>query len=95
MRYAFFLVLMLTLFAGATAAQVPSGNIYVGYTYYNTDLSLSRGDLNGFQATLEGKLAPVLGILADFSGHYGSLNFPVFCSLCTAPHDSQRDRSPI
>ena len=29
MRNAFFFVLMLTLFAGATAAQVPNGNIYV------------------------------------------------------------------
>jgi opacity protein-like surface antigen len=28
---------------------------------------------------------PVLGIVADFTGHYGSLNFPVLCSLCTAP----------
>jgi hypothetical protein len=32
---AFFVVLMLTLFAGATAAQVSNGNLYVGYTYYN------------------------------------------------------------
>jgi opacity protein-like surface antigen len=85
MRNAFFVALVLTLFAAATAAQVPKGNIYIGYTYYNADLSLNRSDLNGFQATLEGKLAPVLGIVADFTGHYGSLNFPVFCSLCTAP----------
>jgi opacity protein-like surface antigen len=85
MRYAFFVAFMLTLLAGATAAQVPRGNIYFGYSYYNTDSSPNRGDLNGFQATLEGKVAPMLGIVADFTGHYGSLNFPVFCSLCTGP----------
>jgi opacity protein-like surface antigen len=77
--------LMLTLLAGAAAAQVPSGNAYFGYTYYNTDFPPNRGDLNGFQATLEGKVAPMLGIVADFTGHYGSLNLPVFCSLCTGP----------
>ncbi len=82
MRKAFFVAIMLTLFAGVTAAQAPNGNIYFGYTYYNTDLSLNRGDLNGFQATLEGKVAPVLGIVADFTGHYGSLNFPVLCTFC-------------
>jgi opacity protein-like surface antigen len=81
----FFGALILALLSGAAAAQVPSGNIYFGYTYYNTDLSLSRGDLNGFQATLEGKVLPMLGIVADFTGHYGSLNFPVFCSLCSSP----------
>jgi len=85
MRQAFFLAFLLTVLAGVTAAQVPNGNIYFGYTYYNTDLSLNRGDLNGFQATLEGKLVPMLGFVADFTGHYGSLNFPVFCSLCTGP----------
>jgi len=83
MRNVFFVAFTLALFAGAAAAQVPSGNIYFGYTYYNTDLSLNRGDLNGFQATLEGKVAPMLGVVADFTGHYGSLNLPVLCSLCT------------
>jgi opacity protein-like surface antigen len=83
---AVFAGMMLVLLTGAAAAQVPNGNIYFGYTYYNTDLSLNRGDLNGFQATLEGKIVPMLGFVADFTGHYGSLNFPVsFCSLCSGP----------
>jgi opacity protein-like surface antigen len=82
MRNSVFIAFMLMLFAGVAAAQVPSGNVYFGYTYYNTDFSPNRGDLNGFQATLEGKLVPFLGFVADFTGHYGSLNFPVLCSLC-------------
>jgi len=89
MRYSIFVAvfagMILALLTGVAAAQVPNGNIYFGYTYYNTDLSLNRGDLNGFQATLEGKIVPMLGFVADFTGHYGSLNFPTFCSLCTAP----------
>jgi opacity protein-like surface antigen len=85
MRRSIFVALTLVLFAGAAAAQVPNGNIYFGYTYYNTDLSLKRGDLNGFQVTLEGKLVPHLGFVADFTGHYGSLDFPVICSLCVGP----------
>jgi opacity protein-like surface antigen len=82
MRNAFFVAFMLALFAGVAAAQIPSGNVYFGYTYYNTNFSPTRGDLNGFQATFEGKVAPMLGIVADFTGHYGSLNLPVLCSLC-------------
>jgi len=83
MRNALLVAFLLTLFANVAAAQVPSGNVYFGYTYYNTDFSPNRGYLNGFQATLEGKLVPFLGFVADFTGHYGSLNLPVFCSLCT------------
>ena len=83
MRHALVVAFILIPFAGVTLAQVPSGNVYFGYTYYNTDFPPNRGDLNGFQATLEGKVAPMLGIVADFTGHYGSLNLPVLCSLCT------------
>jgi opacity protein-like surface antigen len=79
------ILLGITLASGIAVAQAPSGNLYFGYTYYNTGLSQTTGSLNGFQATLEGKVAPVLGIVADFTGHYGSLSSPVFCSLCTGP----------
>lgn len=85
MRKAVIVLSVLISMSGLALAQVPSGNFYLGYTYYNTDLSLNRGNLNGFEATLEGKLVPVLGIVADITGHYGSLNFPTFCSLCTTP----------
>jgi opacity protein-like surface antigen len=81
------LTLLLTgLFATVAAAQVPTaGNVYFGYTYYNTDLSLNRGSLNGWQATLEGKLLPFLGVVADITGHYGSLSFPAACPVGVVP----------
>jgi len=70
-------------FAGAASAQIPTaGNLYFGYTYYNTNLSLNRGNLNGWQGTLEGKLFPFLGIVADLTGHYGSLSFPNGAGTC-------------
>lgn len=71
------------LFAGLASAQVPAaGNVYFGYTYYNTSLSLTRGSLNGWEGSLEGKLAPFLGIVADLTGHYGSLSFPNGAGTC-------------
>ncbi len=76
--YGFFVVL---LFASLAAAQIPtSGNIFVGYSYENTnwsglDSTLSRPNLNGWEASLEGKVFPHIGIVTDFSNHYGSQSF--------------------
>lgn len=74
--------IFLLLFAGLASAQIPtSGNIFVGYSYENassTALStgfLSRPNLQGWDASLEGKIFPHLGIVTDVSGHYGSENF--------------------
>jgi opacity protein-like surface antigen len=77
MRKAVIVLFAVISMSGLALSQVPGGNVFFGYTYYNTDLSLNRGNLNGFQATLEGKLVPVLGIVADITGHYGSLPFAV------------------
>ncbi|HXX02406.1 MAG TPA: hypothetical protein VEJ00_14415 [Candidatus Acidoferrales bacterium] len=76
-------------FAGLAGAQVPtSGNVFFGYSYYNTDLSSSgRASTNGWEGTLEGKVFPFLGIVADISGDYGSQNFTtsVACGLPPCP----------
>jgi hypothetical protein len=57
-------------------AQVPtSGNVFFGYSYYNTSSLFSptnRNSLNGWEGSLEGKVVPWVGIVADFSRHYGS-----------------------
>lgn len=61
--------------------QIPtSGNIFVGYSFENTNWSglhstLGRPNLNGWGASLEGKVFPHLGIVTDFSNRYGSQNF--------------------
>ena len=81
MRKLAYLGLTSFLLASLAAAQIPtSGNIFVGYSYQNTDWSglnsaLSRPNLNGWAASLEGKLFPHIGIVADFASHYGSQSF--------------------
>ena len=83
MRKIALITFMSFLFAGLAAAQIPtSGNVFVGYSFENTNsstlnLDLSRANLQGWEASLEGKVAPILGIVADFSGHYGSESFIV------------------
>lgn len=72
------LTLALLFLSAFAAAQIPtSGNVFFGYSYYNTNLSsVDRASTNGWEATVEGKFFPLLGIIADFSTHYGSENFP-------------------
>lgn len=73
-----FTLFSLLLFAGLASAQIPtSGNVFFGYSYYHTDLSsIDSANTNGWEASVEGKVIPFLGIVADFDGHYGSQNFP-------------------
>lgn len=55
-------------------AQVPSGNAFIGYSYMSADLVPSgRTNLNGWNGSIEGKVLPFIGIVADFSGNYGSV----------------------
>jgi hypothetical protein len=78
----------LFLFAGLASAQVPSANVFFGYSYYNTDLSsIDRANTNGWEASVEGKVIPFLGLVADFDSHYGSQNFPSqnFPGGCAVP----------
>ena len=81
MRKAVLLCLFTLVLGGWASAQIPtSGNVFLGYSYYNTDLSsIDRANTNGWQASLEGKVLPWVGIVVDFSNHYGSQNFAVPC----------------
>lgn len=67
------IVFALLLLASAGYGQVPSGNVFVGYSYMSADLlSNNRTNLNGWNGSVEGKVLPFIGLVADFSGHYGS-----------------------
>ena len=63
------------------AAQIPTaGNVFFGYSYYSTNIStIDRANTNGWEGSLECKVLPWVGIVADFSGHYGSENFTGPC----------------
>jgi len=70
----------------AAAQGPPSGNFFVGYSYANADVgALNRANVNGWQATLEGRVFPHVGIVADFTGHYGSQDFAAFCEVAPCP----------
>ena len=74
-------VMVVIFFGSVAGAQIPtSGNIFVGYSFENTNWSglnsaLSRPNLHGWAASLEGKVFPHLGIVTDYSAHYGSQSF--------------------
>jgi hypothetical protein len=70
--------MVLLLIAASTAwAQIPTkGNVFVGYSFDRTPIaSNDTSNLNGWEATLEGKFLPWIGLVVDVDGHYGSHNF--------------------
>jgi len=80
-------VICVVSMVGFAAAQAPtSGNAFFGYSYENSKLTVDRASLNGWEGSLEGKIFPHVGIVADFSEHYGSPSSPnSFCvnnNLC-------------
>jgi opacity protein-like surface antigen len=70
------------LFSSAANAQVPtSGNVFFGYSYENAgstsfdQSNLGRPNLNGWEASLEGKVFHGLGMVADFGERYGAQSY--------------------
>ncbi len=84
MRRVLFLAFAMVWLTVLASAQVPtSGNVFFGYSYYSTKLSsLDRANTNGWEGSLEGKVAPFVGLVADFSGHYGSQTFEILNPPC-------------
>src|SRR6202158_6386320 len=74
---------VLFVFAGLASAQIPSGNVFLGFSYERTNstalsgpnlvtTTFSHPHLHGWEASFEGKVLPLVGIVGDVSGHYGS-----------------------
>lgn len=93
--YSVALVFASVLMSLAAHAQVPtSGNIFFGYSNSGGEVivppapersaSSRSTNLNGWEGSLEGKLLPWVGIVADFGAHYGSQNVQV-CSFVLPP----------
>lgn len=77
--------------AAAANAQVPAGNVFVGYSYANAQvLNSDHINLNGWNGSLEGKVLPWVGIVADLSGHYGSQDVCVNAPSCIPVHTDAR-----
>lgn len=72
MKRSLALALMLCLSAAISESQVPKGNVYFGYAYNRAEVIANDGtNLNGWDAQLEGKLIPWVGIVGDLGGTYG------------------------
>src|SRR5258708_24334448 len=67
-------IAFLLLLPAAASAQIPArGNVFFGYSYGSADFSSAgRTNLNGWNGSLEGKVLPWVGFVADLSGLYGS-----------------------
>lgn len=79
MRKTIFIGIFCIILSGMAVAQIPtSGNVFFGYSYFNTNPSGSgRVNTNGWEASFEGKVLPFIGLVADFDSHYGSQNSPL------------------
>lgn len=61
------------LFTAFAWGQLPSGNVFIGYSYTQTNLAPGQStNMNGWNGSVEGQFLPLLGVVADVSGHYGS-----------------------
>lgn len=72
---------LLLLAACSANAQVPNGNLFIGYSYLNVDnnSAFKRSSFNGWEASAEGKVLPFIGIVGDFSGFYGKETISTVC----------------
>lgn len=74
--------LFLCLLTVAAHAQLPSGDLYGGYSFARADLTFNdHASMRGFEASVEGKLFPMVGIVADASSNYTNSTVP----YCTIP----------
>jgi hypothetical protein len=68
-------IALISLFVTASGwAQIPtSGNIFFGYSYNHASFNAGGSEnQNGWDGSLEGKIFPFIGLVADVSGLYGS-----------------------
>jgi hypothetical protein len=72
------IVFVLGLLTLAGMAQVPtSGNVYFGYALNHGTTGLSdTGTLNGWDASVEGKVFPHIGLVFDVGQQFGNLFLP-------------------
>jgi Outer membrane protein beta-barrel domain len=72
-----FVLVMSAVLTGAAVAQVPTkGNVYFGYAYERLGSVTNDGaNANGWDAAVEGKFLPWIGLVADLNGNHGSQSF--------------------
>jgi hypothetical protein len=87
-------------FAALASAQIPSGDVFFGYAYYNMELSapnqvsFGRSGANGWEASAEAKMLPFLGLVADFNGNYPPSKLLIVTLPCPFPSPPTCGASP-
>jgi hypothetical protein len=84
------------LFSALASAQLPGGDVYVGYSFVhadiptNTFLATTNGSSNfsGWNGSLELKLLPWVGGVADFGANYGTETITLNCQVIACPVSS-------
>lgn len=75
-RIAIFLAL-LALSAAAFAQLPTAGNVFIGYSLNHADAGWgTKGNLNGWVLSAEGRVAPHVGMVVDLGSTYGTLPIP-------------------
>lgn len=72
---------------------LPGGNVYIGYSYVHSNIVFGNGilrssgsaNLNGWDGSLELKLIPWIGGVADFGGNYGTQQVSLTCEAILPP----------
>ena len=72
------IVFVLGLLGAAAVAQVPtSGNVYFGYSlnHGTVDPAADTGTLNGWEASVEGRVLPYIGLVTDVAQQFDTVTF--------------------
>ena len=73
MRKLFPIVLLLAMSVFASAQIPTKGNVFFGYSYNRASIVTNDAqNLNGWDASLEGKMLPWVGLVGDIQGTYGN-----------------------
>ncbi len=65
---------LLVMSAAGFAQSAKSGDLYFGYSYNRASTGWTNtGNLSGWEASLEGRIAPWAGLVVDASTNYGTL----------------------
>jgi len=71
MKYLLSILVLLTVSTFALAQEAPKAEVFGGYSYMRQDGGDFGGiNMNGWNASFNYNLSNVLGLKADFSGHY-------------------------
>jgi hypothetical protein len=70
----------LQLVGSSSAQSLWSSNIFAGYSFLGANLYTGQhANMNGWTVSAEKKYLRFFGVVADFSGHYGSAAVPGSC----------------